>query len=110
VNSGAIALERNAKWLSPNVTVNGGMLIVRPSAATNTFGVGRATETDLFVNGDGRLELQSAAYTSTVNSITFDGVLLRRGVYTAENCPFITGEGALHAVHGHPTGVIIIVR
>lgn len=110
INSGAIAFERGAKWLSPNVTVNGGALIVRPSAATNTFGVGRATETDLFVNGDGRLELQSAAYTSTVNSITFDGVLLRRGVYTAENCPFITGEGALHAVHGHPTGVIIIVR
>ena len=110
INSGAIAFERGAKWLSPNVTVNGGALIVRSSAATNTFGTGRATGTDLFVNGDGRLELQSAAYTSTVNSITFDGVLLRRGVYTAENCPFITGEGALHAVRGRPTGVIIIVR
>ena len=110
VNSGAIALERNAKWLSPNVTVNGGMLIVRPSAATNTFGVGRATATDLFVNGDGRLELQSGAYTSTVHSITLDGVLLRRGIYTAENCRFITGEGALRAVRGQPTSVMIVVR
>jgi hypothetical protein len=110
VNSGAIAFERGAKWLSPNVTVNGGSLIVRPSAATNTFGVGRATETDLFVNGDGRLELQSGAYTSTVHSITLDGVLLRRGIYTADNCRFITGEGALCAVRGQPTSVMIVVR
>jgi hypothetical protein len=61
INSGAIAFERNAKWHSPVVTVNGGSLIVRPSASTNTFGVGRATETSLFVNGTGRLELQSGA-------------------------------------------------
>ena len=110
INSGAIAFERNAKWHSPVVTVNGGSLIVRPSASTNTFGVGRATETSLFVNGTGRLELQSGAYTSTVRTVTFDGKLLKRGVYSAENCQFITGEGALRAVSGRPDGVTIVVR
>lgn len=110
VNSGAIAFERNAKWLSPEVTVNGGLLIVRPSAATNTFGAGRATATDLFVNGSGKIELQSPAYTSSVHSITVDGRLLERGVYSAANSTFIVGEGALRAVRGNPTGVMILVR
>jgi hypothetical protein len=58
----------------------------------------------------GKLELQSGVYTSTVRSVTFDGKLLKRGVYSAENCPFITGEGALRAVSGRPDGVTIVVR
>ena len=110
INSGAVAMERNAKWLGTNVVVNGGLLIIRPSAATNTFGVGRATVSDLFVNGEGKIELQSDSYISTVRSITLDGKLLESGIYNAANCSFITGEGALRAVTGQAKSVMLIVR
>ena len=110
INSGAIAFERNAKWLGPKVYLNGGTLIVRESAATNTFGVGRETASDFVVAEGAKLELQSNSYTSTVNSIIYNGELLTRGVYTAENCGFITGLGAIRAVRGKPTSVIIVVK
>lgn len=110
INSGAIAFERNAKWLGPTIVVNGGALIVRESAATNTFGVGRATQTDLTVNGDGRLELLSSEFESTVRSITRNGKLLDRGVYNASNCDWITGSGSLRAVTGNPVGFHLLVK
>lgn len=110
INSGAIAFERNAKWLGPTIVVNGGALIVRESAATNTFGVGRATQTDLTVNGDGRLELLSSEFESTVRSITRNGKLLDRGVYNASNCDWITGSGSLRAVTGNPIGFHLFVK
>ena len=110
VNSGAIALERNAKWYGTNVVVNGGELIVRASAATNTFGAGRASKTDLFVNGGGKLRLESSEYVTAVRSVTRDGRLLVRGLYSAENCDWIAGPGAIRAVKGWPTGLMMIVR
>ena len=110
VNSGAIALERNAKWYGTNVVINGGELIVRASAATNTFGVGRASKTDLYINGGGKLHLDSDAYVTAVRSVTRDGKLLVRGIYSAENCDWITGPGAVRAVKGWPTGLMMIVR
>lgn len=110
VNSGAIALERNAKWYGTNVVINGGELIVRASAATNTFGAGRASKTDLYINGGGKLHLDSDAYVTAVRSVTRDGKLLVRGIYSAENCDWIIGPGAVRAVKGWPTGLMMIVR
>ena len=110
VNSGAVAFERGAKWLGPDVVLNGGALIVRPTAATNTFGTGAAATTDLRINGSGRLELQSSAFTSTVRTVSLGGSLLRRGVYSAGNASWISGPGAIRAVKGLPEGLCIILK
>ena len=108
VNAGAVRLERNAKWLGSNVVLNGGALVVAASAATNTFG--EASETELSVKPGATLHLESGAYTSTVRRISYDGQGLDRGVYSAANTAWISGDGAIRATRGAPGGFMTILR
>ena len=108
VDSGAIRLERNAKWLGTNVVLNAGALVVAASAATNTFGA--VSETELSVKPGATLHLESGAYTSTVRRISYDGQGLDRGVYSAANTAWISGDGAIRATRGAPGGFMTILR
>jgi hypothetical protein len=108
VNAGAVVLERNAKWLGTNVVLNAGALVVAASAATNTFG--EASETELSVKPGATLHLESGAYTSTVRRISYDGQGLDRGVYSAANTTWISGDGAIRATRGAPGGFMTILR
>ena len=108
VNAGAVRLERNAKWLGANIVLNGGALIVDASAATNTFGA--VSETELSVKQGATLHLESDSYTSTVRRISYDGQGLDRGVYSAANAPWISGDGAIRSTRGAPGGFLTILR
>ena len=109
VDSGAVRFERNAKWTTGSVVLNGGELIVEPNAATNTFGTGRSSA-HLFVTGDGKLNLLSDEYVSTVRTLTVDGELKDRGIYSAANCGFIKGPGSIRVMKDRPQGVLLLVR
>lgn len=108
VTSGAVALERNAKWTGGDVVLNGGTLIVRESAMTNTFGVGRATVPNLYVNG-GKLRLEGTSTVPTVHSIFVKGKCLERKTYSAANCGWIEGDGSIRATRDD-MGAILFVR
>ena len=109
VDSGAVRFERNAKWTTGSVVLNGGELIVEPNAATNTFGTGRSSA-HLVVTGDGKLNLISDEYVSTVRTLTVDGELKDRGIYSAANCGFIKGPGSIRVMKDRPQGVLLLVR
>lgn len=106
VNSGAVSLERNAKWTKGDVVLNGGELIVQANAATNTFGTGSA-RANLVVTG-GKIRLLSDAVETKVKTITLNGKVLERGVYTKDNCDFVVGPGRLRAMQ--PSGLLLLVR
>ncbi|MBQ6915436.1 MAG: hypothetical protein IJQ65_06925 [Kiritimatiellae bacterium] len=108
VNAGAVALERNAKWTGGDVVLNGGALIVRESAMTNTFGVGRATVPNLYVNG-GKLRLEASEEVPSIRRIYVNGLPLGKGVYSAANCDWIEGEGSIRAMRSGQ-GALLIVR
>ena len=108
VNAGAVALERNAKWTGGDVVLNGGALIVRESAMTNTFGVGRATVPNLCVNG-GKLRLEASEEVPSIRRIYVNGLPLGKGVYSAANCDWIEGEGSIRAMRSGQ-GALLIVR
>ena len=108
VDSGAVRFERNAKWTTGSVVLNGGELIVSANAATNTFGTGRSSA-HLVVTGDGKLNLISDEYVSTVRTLTVDGELKDRGIYSAANCGFIKGPGSIRVMRDRPQGVLLLV-
>lgn len=110
VNSGALALEHGAQWLGTNVFVNGGSLIVRPTASVDTFGTADATRTVLHVNDSGILELQSNSSTSAVRSAMIDGIEIDSGTYSSKNCGWIAGDGAIRILRGPRRSLKIIIR
>lgn len=110
VNSGALALEHGAQWLGTNVFVNGGSLIVRPTASTDTFGSAATTKTVLHVNGSGILELQSNSSTSAVRSAVIDGIEIDSGTYSSGNCGWIAGSGAIRVLRSPRRSLRIIIR
>lgn len=110
VNSGALALEHGAQWLGTNVFVNGGSLIVRPTASTDTFGSAATTKTVLHMNGSGILELQSNSSTSAVRSAVIDGIEIDSGTYSSGNCGWIAGSGAIRVLRSPRRSLRIIIR
>lgn len=110
VNSGAIALEHGYRWLGTNVCVNGGSLIVRPTASADTFGTASETMAALHVNTPGTLELQSEVDVPTVRSVEVDGVELDSGTYSAANCGWITGPGSIRVLRGPRRSLRVIIR
>lgn len=110
VNSGAIALEHGAQWLGTNVFVNGGSLIVRPTASADTFGPASSTMTVLHMNDSGILELQSSSSTSAVRSAVIDGIEIDSGTYSSKNCGWIAGDGAIRVLRGPRRSLRIIIR
>lgn len=108
VNEGALALERNAKWTVGDIVLNGGALIVRASAMTNTFGSARKTLPSMYVNGDAKLRLESTETIPGIGWVFVGGKSLDRGVYSAANCDWIEGEGSIRVRRG--VGTVVIVR
>jgi len=108
VNAGAVALERNAKWTGGDIVLNGGALIVRESAMTNTFGVGRSNVPNLYVNG-GKLRLEGTSVVPVAQKIFVGGDCLERGVYSSANCDWIEGDGSIRAIKGN-SGILLIVQ
>ena len=58
---------------------------------------------------DGALELDFNG-TLTVRTLAFGGKGRKAGVYSGENCPFITGGGTLTVTESSAPGVLILVR
>ena len=56
------------------------------------------------------LHLESGAYTSTVRRISYDGQGLDRGVYSAANTTWISGDGAIRSMRGARGGLLMILR
>ena len=107
VESGAVALERNAKWKGGDIVLNGGALIVRESAMTNTFGIGRTDASSIYVNG-GKLRLEGTSAIPVVQKIFVGGECLDRGVYSSANCDWIEGDGSIRVLRSNLGAMMII--
>ena len=109
VVSGAFKMERNAKWTGGRVLLEGGALVVDPSAITNTFGDGKS-DVEVEVTG-GRLALLSDQATPTVRTISVNGEYLPRGTYSASNAGWIEGPGSIYCrKSGKNMGLLLIYK